>query len=100
MSKPSSLQEQKAGAFLFSLREFEASIVARFLNAKDKLLSIALINKHWHQLVSRHYAWSRYPSRGPTTLLSDFLNFLGSFSELTGVEIPDLPAEFLRKATP
>ena len=80
---------------LLNLREFEVSIIARFLSARDKLLAMALLNHRWHYLIGKHYFWSRFPEPGPFSLLTDFICFFDSFSELTGIEIPYFNAYFL-----
>ena len=56
---------------------------------------MSLLNKSWRALIQRHYAWSRLPERGPNCLLSSFIDFTDSFSELTGIEVPDFPGETL-----
>lgn len=56
---------------------------------------MATLNTLWHQIISKHYSWSRFPERGPRCLVSSFLNFFNSFSELTGIDIPDVPLELL-----
>ena len=94
-SPPPSFQSPHNPPLLKGLREFEVSIVARYLGAKDKLLRMARANKQWHQLVSKHYAWATFPQPGPRSLLSDFTSFFDRFSELTGIQVPFFPGEFL-----
>ena len=43
---------------LLDLRIFEASIVARFLTAQEKLLVMTRVNKAWHNLVQKLYSWA------------------------------------------
>ena len=78
-----------------TLREFEVSIIARFLTAKEKLQIMALLNRSWNRLVSKHYAWTWLPERGPMCLLSDYLSFLENFTEFSGLFIPEVPSILL-----
>ena len=55
------------------------------------------LNKDWSLLVSKNYSWSRFPERGPLCLLSDYINFIDSFSELTGIVIPNFPGKLLNE---
>ena len=55
------VEEAKHSSLLKSLHEFEATIIARFLTAKEKLLTTSLLNRKWHRLVSNHYSWSTLP---------------------------------------
>lgn len=80
---------------MLSLREFEASIIARYLTTRDKLLKIAYLNKKWHALVFKHYSWASFPTRGPKCILSDYMKFFDKFSEVTGIIIPDFPGQLL-----
>ena len=68
-------------------REFELSIIFRFLSYKDKLLKMALVKKSWNSLISKHYTWSRFPKRCPHFLITEFVNFMNRFSELTGIDV-------------
>ena len=72
-------EESKAPSLLLSLREFEVSIIARYLTAEDKFTTMALLNKAWNCLLSQHYAWSSLPSPGQRSLRSDNFDFLTSF---------------------
>lgn len=74
---------------------FETSIIARFLTAKEKLLTVSLLSKPWHQLVLQHYAWARFPTPASLCLLSRYIRFFDSFSELDGIDVPGFPAQFL-----
>ena len=78
------------------LREFEVSIVARFLPAKAKLLTTALLNRAWHELLlSKNYAWHVFPLFDDTLQLFHLREtkaFLGQFSSLSGAALPLLHA--------
>ena len=56
---------------------------------------MALLNRSWRLLISKHYSWTRFPIRGPHSSLLGFLLFFDSFSELTGIHIPDFPGQLL-----
>ena len=84
-------QETEESALLPALHEFEITIIARFLTAKEKLLTMAILNRKWRRLISKHYVWSTLPQRGTNCLLSGFADFLDGFSEFTGIRIPDFP---------
>ena len=71
------------------------SIIARFLTPKEKLAVLSLLNKSWHRLISKHYAWTALPTRGKECLVSDYIRFFDSFSELGGVAVLDFPGQFL-----
>ena len=58
-------------------------------------MTLALLNKSWRRLLSRHYSWACFPSPGPNCLLSDYLAFLSSFPHLTAVGIPNFPGYLL-----
>ena len=73
------------------LREFEVSIVARFLSAQEKLTVFSLLSKSWHSLISKNYSWAAFPKRGPACLVSDYIHFFDSFTELGGVSVLDFP---------
>lgn len=45
---------ERTPSLLLSLRDFEVSIIVRFLSAKEKLLTMALLSKRWHALISKH----------------------------------------------
>ena len=62
-----------------ALRDFETSIIAKFISAKDKLLKMALLNKKWSGLIKKHYCWACFPVPGPYSLISDFITFFDSF---------------------
>ena len=88
---------ERTPSLLLSLRDFEVSIIVRFLSAKEKLLTMALLSKRWHALISKHYSWEHLPSRGPNCLLSGYLDFLDKFDEFTGMRVPSLPEELFTK---
>ena len=88
-------EAKKPSGLLFSLKDFELVIVFRFLPARDKLLSLALLNKRGHSLVKKHYSWSRLPSLGPRSLISDCFHFLRSFSEFTKIHVCEYPCQIL-----
>ena len=87
----------KTPSLLLSLRKFEVCIIARFLSAKEKLLTMALLSKRWNSLISKHYSWEKLPTRGPKCLISDYLDFLEGFTEFTRLHIPHLPEELFTK---
>lgn len=47
------------------LREFEVSVIVKFVPASTKLTVLALLNKSWSALLSKNYAWSYFPKRPP-----------------------------------
>ena len=88
---PISKEVNKQCAGLLSLKEFELVIILRFLPARDKLSSIGLLNKRFHSLVRKHYSWSRLPSPGPRSLVSDWIEFLGTFPHFMNIHLPQYP---------
>ena len=67
----------------------------RFLNAREKLLGLALLNTKWKIFLKHHYAWFSLPQRGPLCLTTEYIKFFDTFNDLTGLEIPDFPGQFL-----
>ena len=69
--------------------------MVRYLTAREKLLSLARINKTWNSLISKHYSWIRFPERGPRCLVSDFIDFFDRVPSLSQMDVTDFPADFL-----
>ncbi len=80
---------------LAPLREFEVSIIARFLSCKDKLTVAARLNSSWRALTTKSYAWTRLPSFSPDCLVSDFVNFFDCFPSVSCLHVPFFPGDFL-----
>ena len=79
------LAPSSAPSLLPPLREFEVSIIARYLSAKDKLATASLLNSSWNTLVHRNYAWSVTPSLSRTCLILPYISFLKGFTNLNGI---------------
>ena len=90
--QPSHEEVKQPSSLLFSLKDFELVIVAKFLNVKDKLMRLGLLNKRCHSLVKKHYSWIKLPERGPHSLLSDCFDFLRGFPHFTNLHVPQYPA--------
>ena len=91
-SNPVSSQQVSQISLLLALKDFELIIIVRFLSAKDKLLCMALLNRKFYSLVNQHYSWTRFPVRGPRSLVSDSFDFFRSFHEFTRILVPEYPA--------
>ena len=93
-------EETKDPNYLLSLTQFEALIVARYLSAQDKLLTMVLLNKKWRQLICFHSSWYRLPILKPEANLyvkTEFNKFILSFKELTGICISPTPEEIVKE---
>ena len=88
-------EEVKTPSLLPPLKEFEVALIVRYIPAREKLLTFALLNKTWHSLIFKHYSWSRLPQPGPMCQLSDFMRFFDSFPALPLVEVPEFPIDFI-----
>ena len=73
-------EQKEPPSLLATLRDFERSIIARFLSRSDKLLKMGLLNKQCQSLVRKHYSWLRFPSPGPYSLFSDFVPLFDSLT--------------------
>ena len=56
---------------------------------------MALLNRTWHRLISKHYSWTELPTPGPLCLFSGFIDFFDNFPMLSVIDVPDFPAELL-----
>ena len=60
---------------------------------------MALVKKSWNRLVSKHYAWLRFPQLGRHCLKTAFVEFLSKFQELAAIDVPHFPGNLLTNAS-
>ena len=62
--------------YLHGLRLFEVVLISKFLSARDKLCTLALLNKAWNKFIFKHYAWYSFPSHVHESSLHLFKQFV------------------------
>ena len=71
------------------LRDFEISLICRYLPAKLKLEELARLNSTWHHYIFKNYFWTKFPQ---FKLISSGPRLLKKFSTLAGISIPNIEA--------
>ena len=56
---------------------------------------MGILNKRFYALVRERYSWTRLPKPGPLFLASDYIAFLDSLEEFSGLEIPYFNGDYL-----
>ena len=95
MKKSKRISKPKSPNLFLLLKEFENSIITWYLSARENLIVVFSLSKYWNRLLRKHYAWSRLPRPGPSTLLSFYIRFFDSFTEFGCVSVFEFPGTFL-----
>ena len=77
------------------LRDFEVSVIVKFLSFSERLKVLMLLSRSWLRFIFKNYAWSSFPTQSQVFLVSGFLNFINSFHNLAGIDLPYFPGSLL-----